>query len=45
MTVLVYGGYSLEAVRGGYTSKIDGKVIKFDTPSMWKAYIDYLKKQ
>lgn len=41
-TVLVYEGFSLEAVRGGYQSVIDGRIRQFDTPSMWVQYINLI---
>lgn len=41
MVVLTYDGFDLEAIPGGYQSKINGEVVKFDTASQWKQFIDY----
>ena len=38
--VLVYQGFTLEQIRGGYQSLINRQVVKFDTVFMFKQYID-----
>lgn len=40
MELLKYGGYTLEDGPLGYKSKIDGRVLTFDTASQWKQFID-----
>lgn len=38
--VLVYKGFLLEQIRGGYQSLINRQVIKFDTVYMFTKYVD-----
>ena len=42
--VVTYEGYVLETDGRTYQSKIDGKVLKFDTAGMWVDYINKIKK-
>lgn len=42
--VVTYEGYVLETDGHTYQSKIDGKVLKFDTAGMWVDYINKIKK-
>lgn len=44
MTILKYKGYTLEMTERGYVSVVNRELIKFDTASQWKQYIDYITK-
>lgn len=41
--VLTYEGYTLESDGSVYQGRFGNEIIKFDTPSMWVQYIDYIK--
>lgn len=43
-TVLTYEGYELESDGIAYQGRFGNKIIKFDTPSMWVQYINYINK-
>lgn len=41
--VLTYHGHELESDGRNYQGRFGKQTIKFDTPSMWVQYIDYLE--
>ena len=43
--VLTYNGYELEGDGSRYQGRFGNKVIKFDTPSMWVQYINYIEER
>jgi len=43
--VVTYMGYDLETDGHSYQSKINGRVLKFDTAGMWVDYINKIVKK
>lgn len=44
MTILKYKGYTLETTERGYISVVNHELLKFETASQWKQYIDQITK-